>query len=320
MPLHSLNKQSLNSFIKAEANNLGFLECGISKAEYLPDDAKNMERWLAAGNNGKMAYLENNREKRYDPSLLVEGAKSVITVLYNYYPDKEIQKADNYNISKYAYGNDYHYIIKEKLKRLLNLIEDKTGKSNARVFTDSAPILDRAWARKSGLGFIGKNTLLINRKAGSFFFIGHIITDVELHYEESADPISYCGSCTKCIDACPTNAIKDNYVDARSCISYLTIEHKGELPENLKGKFNNWIFGCDICQDVCPWNRYSSPHSEPLFKPNEDFTTMNKLRYDALDKPYFKKLFKNSAVMRTGYKGLVRNIDFVRCTTNVTFS
>jgi len=312
MPLQSINKQWLSDFIKTEAKSLGFLECGISKAEHLPDDAEKMEQWLSAGNNGKMTYLENNRGKRYNPSLLVEGAKSVITVLYNYYPSKKISENNNYKISKYAYGNDYHYIVKEKLGQLLATINEKTGKNTARVFTDSAPILDRAWARKSGLGFIGKNTLLINRKAGSFFFIGHIIIDLELHYEESADPISYCGSCTKCIDACPTNAIKDNYVDARSCISYLTIEYKGELPQYMKSKFNNWIFGCDICQDVCPWNRFSLPHHEPLFEPSEDLINMNSSHFDVLDKPYFNKVFKNSAVVRTGYRGLARNIDFVK--------
>ncbi len=312
MALQSLNKQLLSNLIKSEAKGLGFFECGISKAEYLPHDEEKMEAWLSQGNNAKMAYLENNRDKRYNPTLLVDGAKSVITVLYNYYPKEELEKTNNYNISKYAYGNDYHYIIKEKLKQLLEKIEDKTGKSNARVFTDSAPVLDRAWARKSGLGFIGKNTLLINKKVGSFFFIGHIIIDFELSYENSTDPISYCGSCTKCIDACPTNAIKDNYVDARSCISYLTIEHKGDIPQSLKGNFSDWIFGCDICQDVCPWNRFSTPHNEPLFEPTETLKNLRKPDFNTLEKPDFKKLFKHSAVMRTSYKGLSRNIDFVK--------
>ncbi len=311
MPLQSLNKESLSTFIKSKAKSLGFFDCGISKAEFLTDDAEKMEDWLSQGNHGEMGYLEQNRDKRYNPSLLVDGAKSVITVLYNYYPNRKLPRANNYNISKYAYGNDYHYIIKEKLKQLLNVIEEKAGKRNARVFTDSAPILDRAWARKSGLGFIGKNTLLINRKGGSFFFIGHIIIDIELHYEDSVDSVSYCGSCTLCIDACPTNAIKDNYVDARSCISYLTIEHRGELPQNMKGKFDDWIFGCDICQDVCPWNRFSIAHNEPLFELSEELIKMKKQDFTELTKLNFKKLFKNSAIMRTGYKGLVRNIDFV---------
>jgi len=309
--LQSLIKQKLSSLIKLEAKSLGFFDCGISKAEQLPHDAKKMEYWLSQGNNAKMAYLENNRDKRYNPKLLVDGAKSVITVLYNYYPNQELFKNKNYKISKYAYGNDYHYVIKNKLNQLLVKIEEKSGKCNARVFTDSAPVLDRAWARKSGLGFIGKNTLLINRKGGSFFFIGHIIIDTELVYEDSTDPISYCGSCTKCIDACPTNAIKDNYVDARSCISYLTIEHKGELPQNLKGSFDDWIFGCDICQDVCPWNRFSVAHNEPAFEPNDELKNIKKNDFDKLEKPDFNRLFKHSAVKRTGYKGFSRNIDFV---------
>lgn len=311
MPLQSLKKQSLSNLIKSRAKELDFFDCGISKAEFLPKEAVKMEEWLLRGNNAEMSYLERNKEKRYNPTLLVDNAKSVITVLYNYFPKKELSHTNNYKISKYAYGKDYHYIIKEKLTQLLNVIEENTKVENARVFTDSAPILDRSWARKSGLGYIGKNTLLINRKGGSFFFIGHIIIDVELQYEKSVDPVSYCGSCTKCIDACPTNAIKENYVDARSCISYLTIEHRGELPQSLAGNFNNMIFGCDICQDVCPWNRFSSPHNEPLFEPSEELLSMNKQNFDNLDKPHFKKLFKNTAVMRTGYKGLVRNIDFV---------
>lgn len=311
MPLHSLSKQFLSNSIKTHAKSIGFFNCGISKAEYLAGDAEKMEHWLLKGNNGEMGYLERNKEKRYNPELLVDNAKSVITVLYNYYPREELNKNDNYNISKYAYGNDYHYIIKEKLHELLTIIEEKTGKRDARIFVDSAPVLDRAWARKSGLGFIGKNTLLINKKGGSFFFIGHIIIDLELHYEDDADPISYCGSCTRCIDACPTNAIKENYVDARSCISYLTIEYKGELPLNLKDKFKNWIFGCDICQDVCPWNRFSSPHDEPLFEPGENLLNMTKTQWEEMKEPKFIELFKNSAVQRTGFKSLKRNIDFL---------
>lgn len=310
MPIQSLNKQSLTNFIKAQAKDIGFFDCGVSKAEYLENDAQKMEHWLSIGNNGEMGYLERNKEKRYNPALLVDNAKSVITVLYNYYPSQQLPENDNFNISKYAYGTDYHYIIKDKLKELLTEIEEKTGHRDARVFVDSAPVLDRAWARKSGLGFIGKNTLLINKKGGSFFFIGHIIIDLELHYEDSNDPKNYCGTCTKCIDACPTNALKENQLDARSCISYLTIEYRGELPQNLKGKFNNWMFGCDICQDVCPWNRFSTSHNEPLFEPNEELKKMTKFQWEELDKPQFNKLFKNSAVKRTSFKGLKRNIEF----------
>lgn len=311
MPVQSLTKQSLTNYIKTQAESIGFFDCGISKAEYLEDDAKKMELWLSQGNNGEMDYLERNKEKRYNPELLVDNAKSVITVLYNYYPHQKLEEKDNFNISKYAYGADYHYIIKDKLRELLVGIEEKTGTQNAHVFVDSAPVLDRAWAHKSGLGFIGKNTLLINKKGGSFFFIGHIIIDLELHYEDSYDANNYCGTCTKCIDACPTNAIKENYVDARSCISYLTIEYRDELPPYLAGNFNNWIFGCDICQDVCPWNRFSTPHNEPLFEPGEDLKKMTKAQWEELDKPQFNKLFSNSAVKRTGFKGLKRNIEFL---------
>jgi len=310
MPQQSLNKKSLSDFIKTTAVNLGFYKCGISKAEHLVKDAEKMEQWLSQGNQGEMSYLERNKDKRYNPELLVENAKSVITVLYNYYPNQKLDEDDNYKISKYAYGKDYHYIVKEKLSKLLTTIEEKTGERNARVFVDSAPVLDRAWAHKSGLGFIGKNTLLINKKGGSFFFIGHIIIDLELHYEQDVDFNNYCGSCTKCIDACPTEALNENFVDARSCISYLTIEYKGELPQNLEGKFNNWIFGCDICQDVCPWNRFSFPHNEPLFELTHNLQNMTKEQWKVIDKPQFNKLFKNTAVKRTGYNGLKRNIDF----------
>jgi len=312
MPLKSLNKQSLTNYIKNQAHELGFFDCGISKAEYLTNDAKMMESWLAQGNHGNMSYLERNKDKRYNPELLVENSKSVISVLYNYYPDKEINEIDNYKISKYAHGKDYHYVIKQKLGKLLKLIEEKAGKRTARVFVDSAPILDRAWAHKSGLGFIGKNTLLINKKGGSFFFIGQIVIDLELSYENNTDPKSYCGTCTKCIDACPTNAIKENYVDARSCISYLTIEYKGELPNSLKSKFSNWIFGCDICQDVCPWNKFASPHDEPLFEPDESLQNMTRTQWNELDKIQFKSMFKDSPVQRTGFKGLKRNIEFLQ--------
>ncbi|MBC8319815.1 MAG: tRNA epoxyqueuosine(34) reductase QueG [Bacteroidetes bacterium] len=312
MPLQSLNKQYLSDFIKTNAKGIGFFDCGISKAEYLDNEAAKMEHWLSQGNHGEMSYLERNKKKRYNPELLVDNAKSVITVLYNYYPGHKLSSTDNYHISKYAYGKDYHFIIKEKLNKLLNIIEEKMGKCNARVFVDSAPVLDRAWAHKSGLGFIGKNTLLINKEGGSFFFIGHIIIDLELHYKDNIDPKSYCGSCTQCIDDCPTNAIKENYVDARNCISYLTIEYKGaSIPAKLRGKFNHWIFGCDICQDVCPWNRFSSPHKEPLFEPSVNLKSMTKTHWEKLDNQQFNTLFNDSAIKRTGYQCLRRNIDFL---------
>jgi epoxyqueuosine reductase len=311
MPLHQLHKEQLSTLIKAEARALGFFDCGISKAEYLEEDAKRVETWLEKGMQGEMSYLERNREKRYDATKLVEGAQSVISVLYNYFPQKELPESAGYKISKYAYGKDYHFVIKDKLKQLLEKIERLTGKRTARIFVDSAPVLDRAYARKSGLGFVGKNTLLINRKGGSFFFIGHIILDLELQTDE-ATITNFCGSCTKCIQACPTGALKPFEVDARKCISYLTIEYRGDaISEAFKGKWNNWIFGCDICQDVCPWNRGAKAHQEPLFEVSENLKGMKKTDWEAMDKPGFKALFQGTAVERTGYKGLKRNISFL---------
>ncbi len=274
-----------------------------------------MEAWLAKGMHGNMHYLEKNKEKRYDPSKLVDNARSVITVLYNYYPNEKLPENDNYKLSKYAYGKDYHYIIKEKLRALLAAVEEKTGRRTARIFVDSAPVLDRAWARQSGLGFIGKNTMLINKKTGSFYFIGHIIIDLELDYD-NPETGNYCGTCTLCIDACPTQALQPFQLDARKCISYITIENRDKIPEDFRGKMNNWIFGCDICQDICPWNRFSIPHTEPLFEPSEALASMKKVNWESLDKSQFKTLFKNSAVERAGFNGLKRNIDFVAENTN----
>ncbi len=312
MPIQSLKKQQLSKFIIAKAKEIGFFDCGISKAEYLPNDEVKMEEWLANDHNGEMSYLGKNRDKRYNPKLLVENAKSVITLLFNYFPEHNLEQDNNYKISKYAYGIDYHYVIKEKLNKLNSSIETNVGTRNSRVFVDSAPVLDRAWAKRSGLGFIGKNTMLINRKGGSFFFIGHIIIDLELHYHDENTSASYCGKCTKCIDACPTNAIKENYIDAPSCLSYLTIEYRGELKKETKENFNNWVFGCDICQDVCPWNRFSTAHKEELFHPKEQLLNMRKSDWDSLDKVQFNKLFKGSAVHRTRFKGMKRNIDFLK--------
>jgi epoxyqueuosine reductase len=305
-------QHSISDFIWQEAKALGFFDCGISKVKFLEKDSERVESWLENGHHASMSYMERNREKRYNPALLVENAKSVITVLYNYYPKTKLPETDNYKISKYAYGKDYHFIIKEKLNLLLKKIEEKTGKRTARVFVDSAPVPDRAWAIQSGLGFIGKNTMLINKKGGSFFFIGQIIIDLELEYNEQPDFTNYCGSCTACIDACPTQAIKPFEVDARRCISYLTIENRDEIPGEFKGKMNDWIFGCDICQDVCPWNiKFATPHNEPQFEPSPQLLAMRKPDWENLDKPAFKKLFKHTPVERTGYKGLMRNIEFV---------
>ena len=285
--------------------------CGISKATHLEEDEKRVDKWLDKKMQGEMSWMERNKKKRYDPTKLVGGAKSVITVLYNYTPKEKLPEKDNFKISSYAYGKDYHKVLKDKLHTLLLLIVQKTGKRNARVFVDSAPVLDRAWARQSGLGFIGKNTMLINRKGGSNFFIGHIILDLELEYEEDAVEKNFCGSCTLCIKACPTNALEPFKLDARKCISYLTIEHKSEIPETFKDKFEDWIFGCDICQDVCPWNRDVKPHSEPLFFPSEKLKAMRKAEWEQLDGGSFNSLFSESAVQRTGIDGLKRNIDYL---------
>lgn len=303
-------KQSLSEFIRTEALKLGFFDCGFSKATHLPNDEKRMEIWLNDGKNADMSYLERNREKRYNPSLLVEESKTVITVLFNFYPSEKLEENDNYKISKYAYGKDYHYIIKDKLRLLLQKIEEKTGERKARVFTDSAPVLDRAWARESGLGYVGKNTTLINKKGGSFFFIGHIILDLEIDYVAKSVANS-CGTCTKCIQACPTEALEPFKLDANKCISFLTIENRGEIPEEFKGKLKNYIFGCDICMDVCPWNRFALPNSESLFRPSAELLEMRKADWETLDKVKFNSLFKGSAVERAGFKGLKRNINFV---------
>jgi len=305
-----LTANLLGEFVRSEAKKLGFFDCGFSKARHLPNDERRMEIWLGEGRNAEMSYLERNREKRYNPQVLVEDAKTVITVLFNFYPSKEIERKNNYRISKYAYGKDYHYIIKDKLKTLLGKIEEKTGERKFRIFTDSAPVLDRAWARESGLGYIGKNTTLINKEGGSFFFIGHIILDLEIEWQ-SKSVMNSCGTCTKCIQACPTNALEPFKLDARKCISYLTIENRGEIPEEFKGQFEDYILGCDICMDVCPWNRFATPNNEGLFQPTEELQEMRKVDWEQLSKEKFKELFKGTAVERTGFKGLVRNIDFL---------
>lgn len=306
-----LTKKLLSDFIKKQALNSGFFDCGISRAKHLPNDEKRMEIWLSENMNAGMSYLERNKEKRYNPSLLVENSKSVISVLYNYFPEKIIETEENYRIAKYAYGKDYHYVIKEKLRTLVNEIEKKTGNFNFRVFVDSAPVLDRAWARESGLGFTGKNTSLINKKGGSYFFIGHIICDLDLDNKSKAVANS-CGTCTKCIQACPTNALEPFKLDANKCISYLTIENKGDIPLEFKGKMNNYIFGCDICTDVCPWNRFAKPNNESAFIPKDELVAMRKNEWNNLRKEDFNKLFKGTAFERAGFDGLKRNINFVK--------
>tara|TARA_B100000609_G_scaffold189396_1_gene176378 strand:+ start:65 stop:1003 length:939 start_codon:yes stop_codon:yes gene_type:complete len=310
MSRNSSNKQKLTNFIKSKSVDLGFISCGISKADFLEDEAANLENWLKNEMHGEMSYMERNFDMRLDPRKILNGAKSVISLTYNYYTDK-LQKDENFKISKYAFGTDYHFVIREKLKNLLFLIKEKVGDINGRVFVDSAPILERAWAKKSGLGWIGKNTNLISKNVGSFFFLCEIIVDIELDYDYSTT--DHCGTCTACIDACPTNAIVEPYkVDGSRCISYLTIELKENMPEYAKDSYDKWIFGCDICQDVCPWNKFSKPHNEPLFNADEKFLSMSKNEWLEITKETFDKVFKDSPVKRTGYDGLKRNIKFIK--------
>jgi len=296
--------------IKTEAKRLGFLSCGISKAEFLEEDAPHLEDYLKNNRNGEMAYLENHFDKRLDPTLLVPGSKSVISVLMNYFPE-EMQISDTYKISKYAYGTDYHFVIKDKLKALMHFISEEIGEVEGRVFVDSAPVLDKAWAAKSGLGWIGKHSLLLTKQEGSFHFVAEIILDLDLDYDT---PVTdHCGSCTACIDACPTGAIvADRVVDGSKCISYFTIELKNEIPISERGKFDDWVFGCDICQDVCPWNRFSKAHNEPLFNPHPELLSMNKKDWEEITEDVFREIFRRSAVKRTKYSGLKRNIAFVK--------
>jgi epoxyqueuosine reductase len=298
------------SIIKQEAQRLGFLSCGISKAGFLEQEAPRLENWLNNNMQGQMSYMENHFDKRLNPTLLVDDAKSVISLLLNYYPS-ELQNEDSYKISKYAYGQDYHHVIKEKLKELLHFIQTEIGEVSGRAFVDSAPVLDKAWAAKSGLGWIGKNSNLITQKVGSFYFIAELIIDLELDYDTPTT--DHCGSCTACLDACPTEAIVAPYVvDGSKCISYFTIELKDNLPQEMKGKFDDWMFGCDVCQDVCPWNRFSKPHNEPLFQANSDILNFSKSDWEEITADTFQKVFKNSAVKRTKYEGLLRNINFLK--------
>lgn len=304
-----INLHKNTQFIKSEAKRLGFLSCGISKAGFLEAEAPRLEAYLNQNFNGQMQYMENHFDKRLDPTLLVEDAKSVVSLLLNYYPD-ENQIEDTYKISKYAYGQDYHFVIKEKLKELLESIQTEIGEVSGRAFVDSAPVLDKAWAAKAGLGWVGKHTLLISKKAGSFYFVAELIIDLDLEYDHAVT--DHCGSCTACIDACPTEAIVAPYVvDGSKCISYFTIELKEALPMEMKNKMDDWVFGCDICQDVCPWNRFSKAHKEPLFNPNPELLSFTKKDWQEITAETFTKVFKNSAVKRTKLEGLKRNIQFL---------
>ena len=297
-------------FIKATAHRLGFQYVGISKADFLEEEAAHLEEWLRRDYQGKMTYMSNHFDMRLDPRKLVPGSKSVVTLLYNYFTEDKQEDSEAPKISMYAYGKDYHKIIKKKLKEFLFDIQTEIGEVSGRCFVDSAPVMERAWAAKSGTGWVGKHSLLINKQAGSYFFLAELILDLEL---EPDGPIKdYCGTCTRCIDACPTDAIvADKVLDGSKCISYFTIELKEELPTEMKGKFDNWMFGCDICQEVCPWNRFAQKHQEPAFEPHPDLLKMEKKEWEELTEEVFQVIFKQSPVKRTKFEGLKRNIKFL---------
>jgi len=309
--LNPESKKEISSQIRRKAIELGFYKCGIAEAGLLSEDSNHLKNWLSEKKHAGMKYMENYFEKRTDPTKLFEGAKSVIVVLMNYFPSKTIEE-EQYKISKYAYGVDYHFVMKDKLKELITYINSYYPETNARAFVDSAPVLERAWAQRAGLGWIGKNTNLINKEQGSFFFIGEIITDLELEYKNELIP-NHCGGCTRCIEACPTDALDKNGLDANKCISYWTIENKGDsVPEKFKGKFEDWIFGCDICQDVCPWNRLSEANNEIGFNLSNEVRIMTKPDWEFLTKEKFNRLFKKSPLKRSKYDGLKRNIYFIK--------
>ncbi|OWK73952.1 tRNA epoxyqueuosine(34) reductase QueG [Flavobacteriaceae bacterium JJC] len=302
--------EKYSALIKAKAKKFGFQNCGISKAGFLEEDARPLESWLSKNYHGEMSYMENHFDKRLDPTLLVEGSKSVISLSYNYFPEEKISAFETYKISKYAYGLDYHEIIKEILQELVAELKEEIGDFHCRVFTDSAPVLERSWARKSGIGWVGKNANLITKQSGSFYFLAEIICDLEL--QEDYATTDHCGTCTKCIEACPTDAIvSDKIIDGSKCISYATIELKNEIPESFRDKMEDWMFGCDICQDVCPWNRFSSPHQQEKFKPNDFLKNYRKEDWKELTQELFSEIFRKSPVKRTKFAGLKRNIEFL---------
>ena len=305
------NRHAYSLMIKQKASELGFMFCGISKAGFLEEESPHLESYLKNGYHGEMSYMENHFDKRLDPTKLVDGARSVISLALNYFTDQKQTDSGAPRISKYAYGTDYHFVIKDKLKLLLEHLRENIGDIDGRAFVDSAPVLDKAWAKKAGFGWIGKNSNLLNKNAGSFFFLSELIIDLELEYDVMPAQ-DHCGTCTRCIDACPTDAIVAPYVvDGSRCISYLTIELKNELPAEFAGKTENWMFGCDICQDVCPWNKFSLLHNEPAFKPHPDLLTMTRKDWLEISEETFQKVFKNSAVKRTKYAGLTKNIRFL---------
>jgi len=303
------NSIKYSQLIKQLAAQVGFSFCGISKAAFLEDEAPRLEEWLHKGYQGKMQYLENHFDMRLNPTLLVPGAKTVVSLMFNYFPEKK-QENTEFKIAKYAYGEDYHFVVKEKCKELIDLITQKIGKVEGRAFVDSAPIMERAWASKSGLGWIGKHGLLINKQQGSFGFLAELIIDLECTPDNATK--DYCGTCTACIDSCPTDAILPNKtLNASQCISYLTIELKEEIPQSFKSKMDNWIFGCDICQDVCPWNKFSKPQNEVKLQISNEIETMQKEEWLEITESVFKQIFSKSAIKRTKYEGLKRNISFI---------
>ncbi len=314
MPEASKQKNLLTNAILNKASLLGFDHCGISKAGFLEKESVLLKEWLRRNHHGEMKYMENNFGKRCNPRKLVKQARSVISVLYNYYSNQTPDNNKNFKISRYAYGRDYHIILKDKLHELLAFIKTRAAVKHSRVFVDSAPVLEKAWAVKAGLGWVGKNTCLINRQGGSYFFIGELIIDLELTYNTEIQK-DLCGGCTRCIRACPTGALSDPYtLDSRKCISYLTIEYKNELPAGMQHQYQDWIFGCDICQEVCPWNKSSVEHKEPEFNISEKMRKMTRLDWEKLTKVEFELLFKDSPVQRTSYAGLKRNINYYRST------
>ena len=303
-------KSHYSESIKSKAKDLGFLSCGISKADFLEEEAPRLEQWLNQNHHGEMAYMANHFDKRLDPRVLVPGAKSVVSLLLNYHSKEKQTDVEAPKIASYAFGDDYHKVIKDKLKELMSFIHQEIGEVQGRVFVDSAPVMDKAWAAKSGLGWIGKNTNLISKKVGSFFFIAELILDLELEHDHPAT--DHCGSCTACIDACPTDALLAPYqIDGSKCISYVTIELKNEIPTDFQGKMDNWAFGCDVCQTVCPWNRFATPHSEPAFNPPDELLSLSKNEWEEMTQEVFSVIFKNSAIKRTKYEGLKRNIKFL---------
>lgn len=306
----SNTSEKYSHLIKAKAKKFGFQDCGISKADFLEEEAKPLGNWLKNDFHGEMKYMENHFDKRLDPRLLVEGSKSVISLSYNYFPEEKISTLDNFKISKYAYAEDYHEVIKEILREMVAELQEEIGEFTFRVFVDSAPVLERSWARKSGIGWVGKNANLITKQSGSFYFLAEIICDLEL--EADFPTTDHCGTCRKCIDACPTNAIvSEKLIDGSKCISYATIELKDEIPSYFKDKMDDWMFGCDVCQDVCPWNRFSAPHHQNKFKPNDALKNFKKGEWKEITQEIFSEIFRKSPVKRTKFAGLKRNIEFL---------